>query len=540
MSRLQPYGVSCKGGLNTNLTQFEMLAKPGLAMILENFEVDTDGGYRRINGFTKFGGASQARPNSTNPIIGLQVYHDGVIASSGTNIYFSNDGITWLLINRSSVSASGDNYSTFTGRSVATRTNQGQCNFAIYDGDSTFGEVFIADESSQNNIFYFRIEGTGALSSRTYYAKEITVGDGSPKPTLVTVHDRHLVASGDSSSSNTIYVSGTDDPESFSSTGSFTVKTDDKIIGIKGFRQDLIIFGKNSLFKLVNINDTDNVAIQPITTNVGCLDNHTIQEIAGDLVFLAPDGVRTVAGTARIGDLELSSISRQIQKRIELVAADISNLTLSSVVLRQKSEYRIYYSKLGQTPRSSKGIIGTLTSEGFAWSETLGIQAHSVTSGFDSNNVEQTYHGDRDGYVYNHDVGNSFFHNNVEANIRAVYKTPHFDFGDFGTTKNLRYVKLAFTPEGQIQPTLRVRYDYESTTIPQPNDYILDSVPVPSLFGTSKFGQEVLFGSTTDPLVRVSTQGAGTSISFRILSDDKNAPYSINGIYAQYLPSQRR
>ena len=62
MSRLQPYGLSCKGGLNTNLTQFEMLAQPGLALILENFEVDTDGGYRRINGFEKFGGANQSRP----------------------------------------------------------------------------------------------------------------------------------------------------------------------------------------------------------------------------------------------------------------------------------------------------------------------------------------------------------------------------------------------------------------------------------------------------------------------------------------------
>jgi len=539
MSRLQPYGLSCKGGLNTNLTQFEMLAQPGLALILENFEVDTDGGYRRINGFEKFGGANQARPNSTNPIIGLQVYHDGVLAASGTNIYFSNDGITWLQINRSGVASGGDNFSTFSGRSTLTRTNQGQCNFAIYDGDSTFGEVFIADESSQNNIFYFRMEGSGALSTRTFFAKEITVGDGSPKPTLVTVHDRHLVAAGDSTSSNTLFISGTDDPESFSSTGSSTIKTDDKIIGIKGFRQDLIIFGKNSLFKLVNINDSNTLAIQPITTNVGCLDNHSIQEVAGDLVFLAPDGVRTVAGTARIGDLELSSISRQIQKRVEDIAADISNLTISSVVLRQKSQYRIYYSVLNQSPRSSKGIIGTLTSQGFAWSETIGIQAHSIASGFDSNNVEQTFHGDRDGFVYKHDSGNSFFHNNVEANIRAVYKTPHFDFGDFGTVKNLRYVKLAFTPEGQIQPTLRVRYDYEDVTVPQPNDYVLDTIPAPAIFGSSNFSS-VLFGNTTDPLVRTSVQGAGTSVSFRILSDDKNAPYSINGIYTQYLPSQRR
>jgi hypothetical protein len=58
MAASQPFGISCKGGLNTNLNQLEMLAQPGLATKLLNFEVDPDGGYRRINGYTPFGGYS--------------------------------------------------------------------------------------------------------------------------------------------------------------------------------------------------------------------------------------------------------------------------------------------------------------------------------------------------------------------------------------------------------------------------------------------------------------------------------------------------
>ena len=42
MSQSLPFGISCKGGLNTNLNQFEMLSTPGLATQLENFEVDSD------------------------------------------------------------------------------------------------------------------------------------------------------------------------------------------------------------------------------------------------------------------------------------------------------------------------------------------------------------------------------------------------------------------------------------------------------------------------------------------------------------------
>ena len=85
MAASQPFGVSCKGGLNTNLNQLEMLAQPGLATKLQNFEVNPDGGYRRINGFTAFG---STRPNGSNPNLGIQVYADGVVVCSGTPIYF--------------------------------------------------------------------------------------------------------------------------------------------------------------------------------------------------------------------------------------------------------------------------------------------------------------------------------------------------------------------------------------------------------------------------------------------------------------------
>ena len=108
----QAYGLSCRGGLNTNLNSIEILGQPGFAKILENFEVDPDGGYRRINGFTAYGGASSARPNSSNAILGMAAYGDGVIVCSGTDIFFSNTGTSWLQINRSSVSGSGDNHTT--------------------------------------------------------------------------------------------------------------------------------------------------------------------------------------------------------------------------------------------------------------------------------------------------------------------------------------------------------------------------------------------------------------------------------------------
>ena len=445
MAQSMPYGVSCKGGLNTNLNQFEMLAQPGVATTLENFEVDSDGGYRRINGFAPFGGDDAARPNSTNPILGLFVYADGLIACSGTNVYFTLDGETWLQINRASVAGGGDNYSPFTGRSVAARTSQGQCNFTVYEGDSIYGELVITDESSATKPFYFKMTGTGVLSNRTYFAKEITVS-GTVYPTTCIIHDTHLVVAGDSNNPNTIYYSGTSDIDDFTSTGSGTIKLDDKVIGIRSFREDLVIFCKNSIYKLQNINNSSTIAVTPVTKNVGCLDNHSIQEIGGDLVFLSPDGVRTIAGTARIGDVELSSVSRQIQSIINDIAKKIDTYVMDSVVLRQKSQYRIFYTTTSEASSGAKGIIGSLTSNGFEWSETKGVQCRAVTSGFNYAGIEKIYHGDSDGYVYLHDSGNSFYHSGTTADIRATYETPNYDFGDFGTRKSINYVKISVSP----------------------------------------------------------------------------------------------
>ena len=150
----QPFALSCRGGLNVNLNQLELMRQPGFATELLNFEVDPDGGYRRINGFSLFGGGSAARPNSGNAILGMDVYADGLVVCSGTGIFFSQDGTSWLTLNRASVAGGGDNYSTFTGRSVSARSSQGRTTFALFEGTSDYGELLVCDGA--NKPFFFK------------------------------------------------------------------------------------------------------------------------------------------------------------------------------------------------------------------------------------------------------------------------------------------------------------------------------------------------------------------------------------------------
>ena len=535
MAASQPYTVACDGGLVKSANSIDLLRTPGVARELRNFEVSTEGGYRRINGFAKYGGGSAVQPTGgTATILGVFPYADGVIVTAGTNIYFSNTGTSWLQINRSSVSNSGDNHTAFTGRSVLARTGQGQCQFVLFEGATfDYGQVIIADGA--NKLYSFRMEGTGALTTRTFFAEEITV-TGTKHVKYITIHDHHLIAAGVEDNLSTVFYSVYNDATDFTGSGAGSVTISDQVEGIKGFREDLIVFAENSIHKLVNINDSANIRIDPITENVGCLSGYSIQEIGGDLIFLAPDGLRTVAGTARIGDVELGTVSKEIQPLVTDLTESINSYIISSIVLREKSQYRLFYTDTTIQNSSQRGIIGTLRPNGFQWSETRGIEVTEIGSGFDQNGVEQYYHGDTDGYVHVRDSGNDF----DGSTVLARYATPDYDYGDLGTLKTLHYLKVSASAEGVVEPNVQVRFDYGSTDIPQPPDlFDLGIINPPSLFGDAIFNTNV-FGGAESPLVRVALQGSGHSNNFTIISEDTKAPYTINGLYINFVPSGRR
>ena len=98
--------------------------------------------------------------------------------------------------------------------------------------------------------------------------------------------------------------------------GAGSIKVDDNVTGLKVFRDNLFIFCQDRIFKLTG-SGLASFAIENVSRNIGCLDGFSIQEIGGDLAFLGPDGIRTVQGTTRIGDIELGSISKPIQRRFE-------------------------------------------------------------------------------------------------------------------------------------------------------------------------------------------------------------------------------
>ena len=71
-------------------------------------------------------------------------------------------------------------------------------------------------------------------------------------------------------------------------------------------------------------------------------------------------------------------------------------------------------------------------------------------------------------------------------------------------------------------------------------DYSI-TVDKPSLFGNATFTTgSYVFGAASDPITRQVVEGSGHSNYFRVFSDDTKDPYTVNGLYIDYVPSGRQ
>ena len=77
------------------------------------------------------------------------------------------------------------------------------------------------------------------------------------------------------------------------------------------FREQIIVFTKNTIQKITGTSVSD-FKLSAITDDIGCIREDTIQEVGGDVLFVAPDGIRSLASTEKIGDwTEMSSEERR-------------------------------------------------------------------------------------------------------------------------------------------------------------------------------------------------------------------------------------
>jgi hypothetical protein len=318
--------------------------------------------------------------------------------------------------------------------------------------------------------------------------------------------------------------------------GSGSSKVDSAIRKLKVFRDRLYIFCEDAIFLLAGSSLAD-FQLQPVTRNIGCVDGFSVQEIAGDIVYLAPDGLRTIAGTDKIGDVELGTVSKQIQPRLDNISTD----RISSLVIRNKTQYRLFFPQDSGTTAGAPGVIGVIKSGveggmGWEYADLKGIKAACCVSGFISG-TETILHGGYDGYVYKQETGDDF----DGTNIQAIYRSPDFTMGDAGIRKLMQRIIWNYDNEGTVNSKFRIRYDFNSSDVPQPNEYELTTGAAVAIYGfaTSTYGTAV-YGSSGTPLVRQSIEGGGFTVAVRLDDNQGAAPISIKGYQLEFTPGGRR
>jgi len=574
-SQVQPVAFNCEGGLILNRSNFIM--QPGEALQLENFEPDISGGYRRINGFRKYVNAVVPHTSSSSEsLLMIANFDNKVIAARGEKIFSSASAeLSIAIAADTSMTGSGtitvpstlgfsssgtlqinSEIFTYTGKTSTTFTGVTR---AVSSTAAAHAKLDVVSES-------WTVRDTGRTSAAKYHFErynfdgneKIVCVDGVNAPvifntsmsaadvsdssvagaTVVAAYRNHMFYGGKSTTPQEVVFSEPFDEDGFNSgQGAGSIKVDDTVVALKVFRDSLFIFCESRIFKLTGSSSSD-FSVQPVTRNIGCINSFTVQEFAGDLIFLGPDGLRTVAATARIGDTELGTISKNIQTVFDENISDAGSF--DSVVIPDKTQYRIFFTKDGQGQTLSKGAICVLKKEAFEFSETRGIQVACTDTFVESGNVI-VLHGDTTGFIQRQESGNDF----DGTAILGRYRSPDMSFGDSGIRKHMQRVIINYKPEADIDADLILRYDNEDTDSARPANYPLDTANVAAQYGSATYSTQgsatqFVYGGPTQPLVRQPVEGSGFSVALKVEDGGTTAPYSLKGFQLEYQLGARR
>ena len=512
MDNLKTHLTVCQGGLITNtdpLTHASALSGSALRMI--NYEPSLSGGYRRISGYQNDYGTV---PGS-GAVLGVHVngnLHDGIFAcrktNSGYNYLHRWDNTTedWIAI---TVSGTPD------------LTNVDRVRFADFNWS---GEVLLLTDGQNPAATY---DGT------TY--TQITDSNAPDDPKYAEEFASHIFLAGDSSEPYNLYFSAPLNATDFSpASGAGVINVGFKITAIKKFRNNLFIFGANNIKRLSGTNLADFV-LENVTANMGCVAPDSVVEFGGDLLFLGPDGIRPISGTDRIGDVELSSVSKEIQDIFDNYYLSETVTDVSIVVIRKKSQFRFFFKN-----DASLSLIGAIRKSQnkqsiFEYSQLIGIEANCVASGY-VGQFEYVIHGDGSGKVFRQEQGTSF----AGEDIFSLYQTPYFYMDDPELRKIVHKVDTYLKSEGNTEVFVGVYYDYDDIYSLNPATYSFSTEGAAALYGTAVYGAGDIYDGNPSPKSLTNVSGSGKSVSISYVTNNKKASHTIQAIAMTYGLADRR
>jgi hypothetical protein len=518
VDRWESLPVICKGGIHTELDTLTLgTTMPGAATILQNYEPSVAGGYARVQGYSKWDAATVPGDANT-PVLGVCVWLGGVFASrfatgtSSNDVYFSA-GSGWSKIN------------TSTRPGVVSKMrmlNYSLGNQAIIITDG------VNAAAKYDGTTYTVINGTGAPTNpkyAEYFNGHIVLagyGTGNAANTKVSIS---------ASNSDTDFDGGH---------GAVELNVGDVAVGIHRFRDTLYIFCETSIYQLTGT-DASDFQLDSVTKSIGCISGDTVIEVGGDLIFLAPDGFRSLAATYRIGDLQLGLLSRPIHQLL------INNNFLqgfgpdsySAVHIHEKNQYRCWVYDSSQTKQNNFGVLGKRLDDpvnvSYEWGTLLGIQPYCAHSEFITNQEVIVIGDPKTGFVYRLESGNDF----DGSAVSYVYRTPDLTFSDSGLRKVVQKLALYTQALGNIDLSFNVQTDFQIPGSLQPDAINITYTSSGALYGSGIYGTSI-YSSVQFPLFKFPIVGAGFLVAFQFSGTDSLPPHRIDSFNIEFSPKGRR
>ena len=590
---LRTFATPCMGGLVVNqdpLTQGGQMA--GSALRLINYEPALNGGYRRISGYKNSYGELTGLANS--PVLGVHVsaninqgifgcrkpasgnnylhwynhYYDVTLASGQGSGFAVGETVTGV------VSSSDDTGVAATGTVISKTANALVINFGkLPDAIFATGNVLTGGTSTATGTVQATpvVKGWQAVTSvgsptmvgvskvrfesfnwgaskfamadginpaatwdGTTYV-QLNGGEAPSAPSLVAAFNNHLFLAGDPSEPHNLYFSApVNETDWTPAGGAGVINVGFEVIQLKTFRNEMYIFGRNNIKRLVGNNIAD-FALQTVTSNLGCVAADSVAEFNGEILFLAPDGIRPVTGTDRIGDIELATLSKPIQSIFEDYTANEDLATMTTVVIKKKSQFRLFF-----TNQDSLGIIGAIRRSGqggagFEFSQLVGVSVNCANSGY-LGDEEFVIHGDSVGYVFRQEVGNDF----DGRDIFSLFQTPFYYMDDPAVRKSFYDVDTYMRSEGEVSVVMAVEYDYGDPSVELSSDYFLSTAGAAAYYDKATFDSTDIYDGNPSPVERTTIAGSGKSVSVRYVASNTKPSHTIQAITLTYGLNDRR
>lgn len=547
VDKIESQKIVSEGGLNTlnNYLTLSSIA-PGSAVRLQNFESSLAGGYRRVSGYrlfdTDFGevGAGVAE----GPVLGIWGFYNTTtrtqmyIAARKTigvtqyKFYSYTLGVGWTAMVTGTTQNSQTTFAEVLVKRVRAEVfNHGTGNQIIFVDGVNKALVY-------NGTSWFDIDPASAGGSGAEGGNQALT-----YPSIVTSFRNHVFMSGDYLSPGVVAHSAPEDITTWTSAaGGGQIIYGYDVVQIKPFRDALFAFGSRNIKKIV-VDDTGAFIIQDVTSDLGCVARDSVLEIGGSLIFLSHDGIRPVAGTDRLNDVELGLLSQPIQNIIDEISINFDLTYLNGLVIRNKTQFRYFISNDAYTQASGYGLLGSVRmipqaqSSGSRWefSTLYGIRASCCWSGI-VGTAELVLHGDYDGKVYRQESGNDF----NGADITAIYSTPYLDISDTEVRKTLRELNIFLKAEGTFDLNISVRYDWGASTVVNPANYVGQVNGAAVYDDSATLYDAAFYGGEARSVFSQNIQGSCRSVQYTFSTTDQSAPYTIHGFVHEFSYNGRQ